>query len=51
MIRAVFVADIDNDRDVLATKEAIAMRVEDLGNVKVRQVIVDGKEGKDYGRK
>lgn len=51
MIRAVIVADIDNDHDVLATKEAIAMRVEDLGNVKVRQVIVDGKEVKSYGRK
>lgn len=38
--------DIYEDRDTLATKEAVAMLLEPLGRVRVVSVIVDGKEEK-----
>ncbi len=44
MIRLVI--DIQEDGDLLATKEAVAMLLEPLGRVRVVQIIVDGKEEK-----
>lgn len=44
MIRLIL--DIEERGDVLATKESVAMALEHLGRVRVVQVIVDGKEGK-----
>ncbi len=40
------VIDIHEDGDLLATKEAVAMRLEPLGHVRVVQVIIDGKDEK-----
>lgn len=41
------VIDVYADKnDVFATKESVAMALEHLGRVRVVQVIVDGKEGK-----
>ena len=39
-----FVIDINEDSDLLATKETVAMLLEPLGRVRVVQVIIDGKE-------
>lgn len=44
MIRLVI--DIQEDGDLLATKEAVAMLLEPLGRVRVVSVITDGKEDK-----
>lgn len=44
MIRLVI--DIQEDGDVFATKESVAMLLEPLGRVRVVSVIVDGKEEK-----
>ena len=40
------VIDIQEDGDLLACKEAVAMLLEPLGRVRVVSVIVDGKEEK-----
>ena len=40
------VIDIQEDGDLLATKEAVAMLLEPLGRVRVVSVITDGKEEK-----
>lgn len=40
------VIDIQEDGDLLATKEAVAMLLEPLGRVRVVQVIIDGKDEK-----
>lgn len=40
------VIDIQEDSDLLATKEAVAMLLEPLGRVRVVQVIIDGKAEK-----
>lgn len=40
MVRVII--DIDGD-DTLATKEAVAMRLEDLGQVRVVKIEVNGK--------
>ena len=44
MVRIVI--DIQEDGDLIATKEAVAMLLEPIGKVRVVQVIVDGKEEK-----
>lgn len=44
MIRLVI--DIQEDGDLLATKEAVAMLLEPLGRVRVVQIVIDGKEEK-----
>ena len=44
MIRLVI--DIQEDGDLLATKEAVAMLLQPLGRVRVVSVITDGKEEK-----
>lgn len=44
MVRLVI--DIQEDGDLLATKETVAMLLEPLGRVRVVQVIIDGKEEK-----
>lgn len=44
MVRLVI--DIQEDDDMLACKEAVAMLLEPLGRVRVVQVIIDGKEEK-----
>lgn len=38
--------DVYDNGDTLATKEAVAMLLEPLGNVRVIRVIVDGKDEK-----
>ncbi len=40
------VIDIQEDGDLLATKEAVAMLLEPLGRVRIVKIIVDGKEEK-----
>lgn len=40
------VIDIQEDGDMLACKETVAMLLEPLGRVRVVQVIIDGKEEK-----
>lgn len=44
MVRLVI--DINEDGDLLACKETVAMLLEPLGHVRVVQVIIDGKEEK-----
>ncbi len=44
MIRLVI--DIQDDGDMLATKESVAMLLEPIGKVRIVKVIVDGKEEK-----
>lgn len=44
MVRIVI--DINEDGDLLACKEAVAMLLEPLGRVRVVSVIIDGKEEK-----
>lgn len=41
-----FVIDINEDGDLLACKETVAMLLEPLGRVRIVKVIVDGKEEK-----
>lgn len=40
------VIDIQEDGDMLATKETVAMLLEPIGRVRIVQIIVDGKEEK-----
>ena len=40
------VIDIQEDGDLLACKEAVAMLLEPIGRVRIVQIIVDGKEEK-----
>ncbi len=40
------VIDIQEDGDMLATKESVAMLLEPIGRVRIVQIIVDGKEEK-----
>lgn len=40
------VIDIQEDGDMLATKETVAMLLEHIGRVRIVQIIVDGKEEK-----
>ncbi len=40
------VIDIQEDGDLLATKETVAMLLEPIGRVRIVQIIVDGKEEK-----
>lgn len=44
MIRLII--DIQDDGDMLATKESVAMLLEPIGRVRIVRVIVDGKEEK-----
>ena len=44
MIRLVI--DINEDGDLLACKETVAMLLEPLGRVRIVSIIVDGKEEK-----
>ena len=44
MVRLVI--DINEDGDLLACKETVAMLLEPLGRVRIISVIVDGKEEK-----
>lgn len=44
MVRLVI--DINEDGDLLACKETVAMLLEPLGRVRIVSVIVDGKEEK-----
>ena len=42
MVRLII--DIQDDGDMLATKETVAMLLEPIGRVRVGKIIVDGKE-------
>ena len=38
------IIDIQDDGDMLATKETVAMLLEPIGRVRVVKIVVDGKE-------
>lgn len=42
MVRLII--DIQDDGDMLATKETVAMLLEPIGRVRVVKIVVDGKE-------
>ena len=42
MVRMII--DIQDDGDMLATKETVAMLLEPIGRVRIVKIVVDGKE-------
>lgn len=38
------IIDIQDDGDMLATKETVAMLLEPIGRVRIVKIVVDGKE-------